>query len=139
MPEHLKRTVLYDEHVKRGARMVPFAGYEMPVQYESPLEEHQTVRNAAGLFDIDHMGQLIVEGPEAFDFLQYMVTSDIGELKEWEAHYSLLCYADGTTVDDIFVYRLPEYWWVVVNASNLEKDVKWLKAHLPGFEATLRD
>jgi len=135
----VKRTPLYNTHVQLGARMVPFAGYEMPVQYTGPLEEHQTVRTRAGLFDIDHMGQVIVEGPEAFDFLQYVVTSDIDELKEWEAHYSLLCYADGGTVDDIFIYRLPEYWWVVVNASNLDKDVKWLKAHQPGFDVTITD
>jgi aminomethyltransferase len=135
----LKKTLLYDTHVGLGARMVPFAGFEMPVQYSGPLEEHQTVRSSAGLFDIDHMGQIIVEGPDAADFLQYVVTSDIGELQEWEAHYSLLCYADGTTVDDIFIYRLPEYWWVVVNASNLDKDFKWLKAHSAGFDVTLKN
>jgi aminomethyltransferase len=119
--------------------MVPFAGYEMPVQYTSPLEEHAAVRSAAGLFDIDHMGQIIVDGPEAYEFLQYMVVSDIDELAEWEAHYSLLCYADGGAVDDIFIYRLPEYWWVVVNAANLKKDVKWLQAHTAGFDVTVRD
>jgi aminomethyltransferase len=135
----MKRTPLYDTHVKLGARMVPFAGYEMPVQYEGPLEEHAAVRSAAGLFDIDHMGQVIVEGPDAFEFLQYMVTSDVGELAEWEAHYSLLCYADGGTVDDIFIYRLPEHYFVVVNASNLAKDVKWLKAHTAGFDVTVTD
>ena len=111
----------------------------MPVQYEGPLEEHATVRQAAGLFDIDHMGQLIVEGPDALDFLQYMCTSDIGALREWEAGYSLLCYADGGVVDDIFVYRLPEYYYVVVNAANLKKDVQWLKAHTPGFDVTVTD
>ncbi len=133
----MKRTNLYDAHIALGARMVPFAGWEMPVQYTSPLEEHQTVRTAAGLFDIDHMGQIIVQGPDAFDFLQYLATSDINELREWEAHYSLLCYADGGTVDDIFIYRLPEYWWVVVNASNLEKDFKWMQAHSAGFDVEL--
>jgi aminomethyltransferase len=135
----LKKTELYETHVALGARMVPFAGYEMPVQYTSPLEEHKTVRMAAGLFDIDHMGQVRVEGPEAFDFLQYVVTSDISELKEWEAHYSLLCYDDGGAVDDIFIYRLPDTWWVVVNASNLDKDVKWMKAHAPGFDVEIND
>lgn len=119
--------------------MVPFAGFEMPVQYISPLEEHTTVRTAAGLFDIDHMGQIIIDGPDAADFLQYMVTSDVSELDFWESHYSLLCYADGTTVDDIFIYRLPEYWWVVVNASNLEKDYKWLMAHSAGFDVIINN
>jgi aminomethyltransferase len=119
--------------------MVPFAGWEMPVQYTSPLEEHATVRSAAGLFDIDHMGQVIVSGPDAFEFLQYMVTSDVGELAEWEANYSLLCYDDGTTVDDIFIYHLPEHYYVVVNAANLKKDVRWLQAHAPGFDVTVTD
>jgi aminomethyltransferase len=135
----LKRTPLYDTHVGLGARMVPFAGFEMPVQYISPIEEHTTVRQSAGLFDIDHMGQIIVEGPDALDFLMYMVTSDPSSLGEWESHYSLLCYADGGTVDDIFIYRLPEHYFVVVNASNLEKDYKWLMAHTAGFEVTLRN
>lgn len=135
----MERTRLYDTHVQLGARMVPFAGFEMPVQYTSPLEEHATVRQSAGLFDIDHMGQLIVEGPDALSFLQYMVTSDVSELAEWEAGYSLLCYADGGTVDDIFIYRLPEYYYVVVNAANLKKDVKWLQAHTAGFAVTVND
>ncbi|MEJ2150558.1 MAG: glycine cleavage system aminomethyltransferase GcvT, partial [Chloroflexota bacterium] len=135
----MKRTRLFDTHVALGARMVPFAGWEMPVQYGSPLEEHATVRTAAGLFDIDHMGQVIVEGPEALEFLQYVATSDVSALDEWDAAYSLLCYEDGGTVDDIFIYRLPEHYYVVVNASNLAKDVKWLQAHTPGFEVTISD
>lgn len=135
----MQRTRLYDTHVALGARMVPFAGFEMPVQYQSPLEEHAAVRQSAGLFDIDHMGQLIVEGPEALEFLQYVVTSDVSDLHEWEAGYSLLCYADGGTVDDIFIYHLPEYYYVVVNASNREKDVKWLQAHAAGFAVTITD
>lgn len=135
----MNRTRLYDTHLRLGARMVPFAGWEMPVQYTSPLEEHATVRSIAGLFDIDHMGQIIVAGPEALDFLQYMATTDVSELAEWEAHYSLLCYDDGTTVDDIFIYRLPEHYFVVVNAANLKKDVRWLQAHTPGFDVTVTD
>lgn len=135
----MQRTPLYESHVKLGARMVPFAGYEMPVQYGSPLEEHAAVRTAAGLFDIDHMGQIVVEGPEAFDFLQYVVTNNVADLAEWEANYSLMCYNDGTTVDDIFIYHLPEYYYVVVNAANLKKDVKWLQAHTPGFNVKVTD
>jgi len=133
----VKRTQLYETHVALGARMVPFAGWEMPVQYGSPLEEHATVRSSAGLFDIDHMGQIIVEGPDALAFLQYMATSNVDTLTEWEAHYSLLCYADGGTVDDIFIYRLPEHYFVVVNAANLDKDFKWMQAHTTGFDVKL--
>lgn len=135
----MNQTVLYETHLKLGARMVPFAGYAMPVQYTSPLAEHAAVRQAAGLFDIDHMGQFIVEGPEALEFLQYTTTSDVAELDVWQAAYSLLCYADGGTVDDIFIYRLPEHYFVVVNASNRQKDLRWLDAHLPGFDAVVTD
>ena len=135
----LKRTQLYDTHVAMGGRMVPFAGWEMPVQYGSPTEEHVTVRSVAGLFDIDHMGQVIVSGPGALDFLQYIATIDVSTLAEWEANYSLMCYEDGGTVDDIFIYRLPEYFYVVVNASNLVKDVKWMRSHSAGFDVDIKD
>jgi aminomethyltransferase len=119
--------------------MVPFAGWEMPVQYGSPLEEHTTVRTSAGLFDIDHMGQVIVSGKDALDFLQYIATIDVSTLGEWEANYSLMCYADGGTVDDIFIYRLPEHYYVVVNASNLVKDVRWMKGHASRFKVDIKD
>jgi len=135
----VKRTQLYDTHVAMGARMVPFAGYEMPVQYGSPIEEHHTVRRAAGLFDIDHMGQFIVAGPDRTAFLQRMVTSDVTALAVGEAGYSLLTYADGGTVDDVFLYHEPDHWFVVVNASNREKDFAWLQAHAAGFNITLTD
>ncbi len=133
----MNRTQLYEAHIALGARMVPFAGWEMPVQYGSPLEEHAAVRSSAGLFDIDHMGQVVVDGPDALDYLQYITTNDVSTLAEWEAHYNLLCYADGGTVDDIFVYHLPEHYYVVVNASNLAKDVKWMQAHAAGFDVTI--
>jgi aminomethyltransferase len=136
MPD-LNRTHLYESHVALGGRMVPFAGWEMPVQYASPLEEHASVRSAAGLFDIDHMGQIVVEGPDAEAYLNYIATLDVSTLKAWDASYSLMCYADGGTVDDIFIYRLPEHFYVVVNASNLAKDVKWMLAHTPGFDVKI--
>jgi aminomethyltransferase len=119
--------------------MVPFAGWEMPVQYSGALEEHETVRKAAGLFDIDHMGQVIVEGRDAFTFLQWVVTSDVTSLADWEAGYSMLCYADGGVVDDIFIYNLPEHYFLAVNASNLAKDVLWLKTHAADFDVTVTD
>lgn len=142
----LKRTPLYDTHVALGARMVEFGGWEMPVQYSGILDEHQTVRNAAGLFDIDHMGQFHVAGPDALPFLQYLLSADLSALDLNEAQYALLCYADGTIVDDTFVYRLPgtsksapPYYMVVVNASNREKDFAWMEAHRAGFKTKLRD
>jgi len=133
----LNRTPLYDTHVSLGARMVPFAGWEMPVQYSGALEEHEAVRTAAGLFDIDHMGQIIVEGPDAFKFLQRTVTSDVKSLAQWEAGYSILCYADGGAVDDIFIYNLPEHYFLAVNASNLAKDAFWLSSHAADYNVTV--
>lgn len=135
-----KRTPLYDTHVALGGRMVEFAGYSLPVQYPSgPIAEHQAVRTAAGLFDIDHMGQFELGGPDADAFLQYIQVFDIDEMKLYDAHYSLLLYGDGTVVDDIFLYRLPDRWFIAVNASNRAKDFAWLQANALGFDVVLRD
>ncbi len=142
----LKRTPLYDAHVALGARMVEFGGWEMPVQYSGILDEHHAVRNSAGLFDIDHMGQFDVAGPDALPFLQHLLSADLATLGVNEAKYAILCYADGTVVDDTFVYKLPgasksapPHYMVVVNASNREKDFAWMEAHRPGFKTQLRD
>jgi aminomethyltransferase len=142
MAEDLKRTALYDEHLRLHGRIVPFAGWELPVQYDDlgPTVEHNTVRTAAGLFDIDHMGQVEVRGPDALPFLQRVQVGDLRDMAVLDARYSLLCYADGGIVDDIFVYRLGEQrWWVVVNASNRVKDVAWLQAHTDGFDVAIED
>jgi aminomethyltransferase len=143
---NLKRTPLFDTHVALGGRMVEFGGWEMPVQYSGILDEHHTVRSAAGLFDTDHMGQFKVTGPDALAFLQYMLSSDLATLELNEARYAILCYADGTCVDDTFVYKLPgatkrarPHYMVVVNASNREKDFAWMNAHRGGFKVELRD
>lgn len=136
----MSRTPLFDAHVALGGRMVEFAGYELPVQYPAgPMAEHAAVRNAAGLFDIDHMGQFEVRGPDAMRFLQSLQPWDISRMQEYEAHYSLLCYEDGTLVDDIFIYRLPERWFVVVNAANRSKDLAWLQAHIGNHDIALLD
>lgn len=142
MAETLKRTALYDEHRRLGGRMVPFAGWELPVQYDStgPTVEHNAVRTKAGLFDIDHMGQVEVRGPDALPFLQRLQVSDLSDLPVRGARYSLMCYADGGVVDDIFVYRLGEQrWWVIVNAANRQKDVAWMQAHAVGFDVEIAD
>lgn len=136
----LKRTPLHGRHVALGGRMVPFAGYELPVQYPTgPTVEHEAVRSAAGLFDIDHMGQFRVVGPDAEAFLQYVQPRDISQMAVWDAEYSFLCYADGTLIDDIFIYRLPDEWYVVVNASNREKDLFWLDTHAVHFDCDIVD
>ena len=134
------RTPLYDTHVAMGGRMVEFAGYELPVQYPTgPLTEHHAVRTAAGLFDIDHMGQFELSGPDADIFLQLVQVWDIDQMDPHDAHYSLLLYSDATVIDDIFLYKLDGRWLIIVNASNRVKDLAWLQAQTMGFDLTLID
>jgi aminomethyltransferase len=135
----LKRTPLYDRHVALGARMVEFGGWQMPVQYSGIVEEHSAVRAVAGLFDISHMGEVEVSGPEALAYLQHLTTFDVAAIGPGQANYSLLCHPDGGIVDDIFIYHLPDRYLVVVNASNREKDVAWMRAHAGGFDVTIDD
>ncbi|HXV98334.1 MAG TPA: glycine cleavage system aminomethyltransferase GcvT, partial [Anaerolineae bacterium] len=140
MSQELKRTKLYQWHVDNGARMVPFAGWEMPVQYPTgPIEEHHATRRSAGLFDIDHMGQITVTGPDAEAYLNRLVTWDIRLMGHNQAHYALLCYDHGGIVDDVFVYKLAGRWFVVVNASNVDKDYRWMEDHTQGYDVTIKD
>jgi aminomethyltransferase len=133
----LKRTPLYDRHLALGARVVEFGGWEMPVQYSGIVDEHSAVRNAAGLFDISHMGEVEVKGPDALAFLQHIATQDVATIGEGLSNYALLCRPDGGIVDDIFIYHLPDGYMVVVNASNIEKDFAWMLDHLHGFDVAL--
>lgn len=130
VPE-LKRTPLASRHEQLGARMVEFAGWYMPVQYRGIIEEHRAVRNAAGLFDLGHMGQVDVHGPDALAFLQHVATNDVSKLEPGQAQYAMLLYPSGGVVDDIIIYRRPDAngYFVVVNASNLDKDFAWLLQH----------
>ena len=127
-----KKTAFYKYHVEAGAKMVPFAGYIMPIQYDSITEEHLAVRENVGLFDISHMGEFEVSGPEALSFLQKMTVNDVSKLQPGDIQYSCLCYDNGGIVDDLLVYRLPDKYMLVVNAANLAKDFAWLKSHLEG-------
>ncbi|HEX9634586.1 MAG TPA: glycine cleavage system aminomethyltransferase GcvT [Candidatus Limnocylindria bacterium] len=117
-PVALRRTPLHAAHEALGARLVPYAGYEMPVQYGSIIEEHRTVRAAVGLFDLSHMGELLVTGPEALAFARYAVVSDPGALEPGQAQYSMLCAEDGGIIDDLIVYRTDEGYLIVCNAAN---------------------
>ncbi len=137
----LKRTALYDWHVDHGGRMVDFAGWELPVFYESgAIEEHHATRNSVGLFDIDHMGQLDVVGSDAVDFVDSLVTSDMSTLDIGSAKYGLLCHDDGTVIDDVIVYRLAEeHMMVVVNAANRDVDRTWIEDHTTGNDVTVTD
>lgn len=123
----LKRTPLYPLYQKYGGKTVDFGGWELPVQFSSILEEHHAVRNQAGLFDVSHMGEVMIEGPDAKQVVQRLVTNDISRLQENQALYAAMCYPDGGTVDDLLVYKMKEdQYLLVINASNIEKDVSWM-------------
>jgi aminomethyltransferase len=135
----LLRTPLYDRHVAAGARLVPFAGWEMPVQYEGVIPEHLAVRRDCGVFDVSHMGELEVEGPRAGEFLQALLSNDLERIEPGHAQYTLLTNEDGGIVDDLIVYeRDPEHFLLIVNAANREADFSWLREReIPGV--TVRD
>ena len=129
----LKTTPLNAWHRAAGAKMVDFAGWDMPISYGSgPIEEHRLVRRSAGLFDVSHMGQFHVSGPGALDYLQRLVSPDLLSVAEQGSTYALLCREDGGVLDDLFLYNLPDRWLVVVNAANRAKDYAWFADHLPG-------
>src|SRR6476620_2587543 len=131
----LRRTPLYDRHFALGARMVPFAGWEMPVQYEGVIPEHRAVRTDAGVFDVSHMGEIEVEGPTARDLLQSLLSNDIDRLAVGDAQYTLLTNDDGGIVDDLIVYRLGDCRFLIVaNASNAETVFEWLRE--PGLRGS---
>jgi aminomethyltransferase len=127
VPRH---TPLHPAHLAAGARMVEFAGFELPVQYTGILEEHEAVRRRAGVFDVSHMGEVVFEGPRALEALQKLVTNDLSRCADGQAQYSALCNERGGVIDDVIVYRLsPERLLVCVNASGREKDFEWMRAH----------
>jgi aminomethyltransferase len=133
------RTPLYDWHVSRKARMVPFGGWDMPVQYTGIVEEHRAVRSACGVFDISHMGRLVFTGPDALPFIQKLFTNDAATMKPGQVRYGLLCNEQGGVIDDVLVYRLPPIWLMVVNASNRPKVLDWIAAHKAGFDVQITD
>jgi aminomethyltransferase len=139
-PGALKRTPLHDIHVALGAKMVPFAGYEMPVTYPQGITaEHNAVRNACGMFDVSHMGECIVRGPDAVRFVNSVTSNDVAALAVGQIQYSTLLRENGTIVDDLLVYRFADHLMLVVNASNKEKDLAHLREHMAGFDCTLED
>jgi aminomethyltransferase len=140
MADALKRTPLFEQHQLLGGKIVPFAGFEMPVQYPAGImAEHQAVRRAAGLFDVSHMGELDVRGPDALAFLQFVTTNDVSKLVVGQAQYSAICRDDGGVLDDCIVYRFADHYMVVVNASNLDKDRDWILAHTHDFDVQVTD
>jgi aminomethyltransferase len=136
----LKRTPLYDEHIALAGRMVAFAGYAMPVQYPTGIvKEHRAVRRDAGLFDVSHMGEFEVRGPQALDMVQHLLTNDASRLEPGQAQYTVLTRPDGTAMDDCILYRFPDHFMIVVNAGNLDKDRDWFEKAAKGFDVEFSD
>ncbi len=130
----LKRTALYDEHVRLSGRLIDFGGWELPVQYSGVIDEHLACRTSAGLFDVSHMGEVLLEGQGAESFLNWLVSNNVAKLAIGQAQYSVMCNFEGGLVDDLVIYRrAADRFLVVINASNTEKDVAWMKARLAEF------
>ena len=139
-PETLRRTPLFDRHKALGAKLVPFAGWEMPVQYTSIREEHEAVRTGVGVFDVSHMGEIETRGRNAEGLLQRLLSNDVRRIPEGGAQYSVLCREDGGILDDLFSYRLAdEHFLTVTNAANHEADLHWFEQHAADFDAEARD
>jgi aminomethyltransferase len=136
----LKRTPFYDIQKQRNARFVGFGAWELPVQYQSVLSEHQSVRERVGLFDVSHMGEVLIEGPEAFDACQYILTNDVAKLEDGKAQYTLMCKADGGIVDDLIIYRQAEdSYFLCINAARIDVDYDHLCTQAKRFDCTLRN
>src|SRR5688572_1009914 len=138
--ETLKRTSLHGRHAAAGAKLVPFAGWEMPVQYAGIREEHLAVRRDVGVFDVSHMGEIETRGPQALDFLQRILSNDVAKIAVGGAQYSVLCKDDGGVLDDLFTYRLAEdRYLTVTNASNHDKDLAWFVRQSRDFDVEVLD
>lgn len=136
MEENLKKTCLYDSHVALGAKMSPFAGFMMPIQYSSITEEHNVVRHAVGMFDVSHMGEIFVSGPDAEKFVNHIFTNEIRGFEPGKVLYGMMLHPDGGVVDDLLVYREfePDHFLLVVNAANIDKDYEWILAQTEGYD-----
>ncbi|MBO4455023.1 MAG: glycine cleavage system aminomethyltransferase GcvT [Bacteroidales bacterium] len=135
MDQELKTTCLHEDHIALGAKMSPFAGFDMPIQYAGIIQEHNAVRTAAGMFDVSHMGEIVVDGPDAEKFVNHIFTNDVRGLEPGHILYGMMCYPDGGTVDDLLVYKEFESGFLlVVNAANIEKDFDWILKNKEGFE-----
>jgi aminomethyltransferase len=140
MAEALKKTPLYEAHVALGGKIVPFAGFHMPVQYPTGITaEHQAVRTKAGLFDVCHMGEFILTGPQALDLIQKITANDASKVAVGQVQYSAMCLEHGGIIDDLLVYRAADHYMLVVNASNKDKDLAWVRRHAPAFDVTVED
>ena len=140
MEEQIKTTCLHDRHVELGAQMSPFAGYDMPIQYKGITEEHNAVRQHVGVFDVSHMGEVRVTGPDACRFVNHIFVNDVTGAPDGQIFYGMMCREDGGTVDDLLVYKVnDEEYFLVINASNIDKDVAWIMQNADGFDVKIAD
>lgn len=141
MDNQLKMTCLHDSHVELGAKMSPFAGFDMPIQYSGIIDEHNAVRGAVGVFDVSHMGEIFVSGPDACTFVNHIFTNDVSGLADGKILYGMMCYEDGGVVDDLLVYKefTPDSYLLVVNASNIGKDYEWMRSNAGGFDVRIEN
>lgn len=133
-----KRTCLYDKHVALGALMSPFGGFVMPIQYSGIVDEHQAVRSACGVFDVSHMGEVLITGPEAERYVNYIFTNNVAGMPDGKILYGMMCYEDGGVVDDLLVYKVSDtQFFLVINAANIDKDWAWIQQQAKGYDVTL--
>lgn len=135
-----KRTCLYDKHVALGALMQPFAGFDMPIQYSSIIDEHNAVRTQCGVFDVSHMGEAVVTGNDAERYVNHIFTNDVSRINPGQVLYGMMLYPDGGTVDDLLVYKMAEdKYFLVINAANTDKDLAWMRSNAGGFSVDIED
>lgn len=140
MEEQIQKTCLHDKHVGLGALMSPFAGFDMPIQYAGITEEHNAVRQHVGVFDVSHMGEVRVSGPDAYKFVSHIFVNDVTGAPDGQIFYGMMCYENGGTVDDLLVYKVnEEEYFLVINASNIDKDVAWIRQNAEGFNVKIED
>ena len=136
----MKKTCLYEKHVALGALMSPFAGFDMPIQYTNITDEHQAVRQHCGVFDVSHMGEVTVKGPDAERYVQHIFTNDVSGAPDGKIFYGMMCYDDGGTVDDLLVYKMaPQNFFLVINAANIDKDWAWMQQQAAAFDIDLQN
>ncbi len=136
--ENTKKTCLYDKHLALNAKMMPFGGFDMPLEYKTIIEEHNAVRNHAGIFDVSHMGEILISGSDSEKYINHIFTNDIGNAPSGKIFYGIMLYPHGGCVDDLLVYKKnDDTFFLVVNASNIEKDFEWMKKNSEGFDITI--
>ncbi|MCH5232166.1 MAG: glycine cleavage system aminomethyltransferase GcvT [Muribaculaceae bacterium] len=140
MEEKIKTTCLHSRHEKQGALMSPFAGYDMPIQYKGITEEHNAVRQDVGVFDVSHMGEVRITGPDAYKYVSHIFVNDVTGAPDGQIFYGMMCYENGGTVDDLLVYKVNDNeYFLVINASNIDKDVDWIRKNADGFDVKIED